>query len=362
MPAKADNPNIVLVVCSDPRLGSNIAAGAAGRSSPAESGPATLELSNKYYNAAIRIIPVEPQSEAFESHFPACRAVLLAFDRFDEPSFTLVTRAWELVSEEYEPDAVICVGASYKKSSSDRQPRVVTNEAAEDWAIENGAEYVAVDLERPNDAPDELDEDGCKIGFARVREAMEVCSWPAMVMAGQSGGNSIGLASMMAGKGDSEQQEGSEHEDLNEYQDWGEFADPEPSQNEQSEAPAVVSQQEAVRNMMSQAGAEDAVDYDDLDRMFTEVARVRAESSHLPDEERRRRAADTAMRLLMALDGDDDDDEEEGQQDDTTQGVMQADEKEIQPVEIKACIEIESDSDDEDSETIARMRAAAEKK
>ncbi len=28
------------------------------------------------------------------------------------------------------------------------------------------------------DAPDDLDEDGCKIGLARIREALEVVSWP----------------------------------------------------------------------------------------------------------------------------------------------------------------------------------------
>ena len=82
---------------------------------------------------------------------------------------------------------------------------------AEDWSLEHEAEYVSVDLTKPNlngtsplsrqcilsPCRAEVDEDGCAVGLGRIVEALEVCQWPQMYMR-ERGSSGPGLASRMA--------------------------------------------------------------------------------------------------------------------------------------------------------------------
>ena len=65
------------------------------------------------------------------------------------------------------------------------------------WILSGQVEFLPLDLQR-TDKSDELDEDGCKIGLARIREALECVQWPAMVM-GSAAPAGRGLASQMEG-------------------------------------------------------------------------------------------------------------------------------------------------------------------
>ena len=208
------------------------------------------------------------------------------------------------------------------------------------WILSGQVEFLPLDLQR-TDKSDELDEDGCKIGLARIREALECVQWPAMVM-GSAAPAGRGLASQMEGPNrtvdvDPIEEQG---EDLSGYRAFPTPTDMEPAQEEEaaSQAEVPVEEEDSISALdadFERENEEPNIDMDEMERMFSEVARVREAGKNLPDDERRRRAGAAALSLMNMLGGMESDEEEP--QPDTTKPFVG---------EVKATIELETDSDE----------------
>jgi len=282
-----ESGNTALITSSNISLAQDLACAICGRGSTELS----WDASNKYYSAQVAMQPA--CLEELGARAPAAQAVMLTFERGDKASFKLAASEWDTYAarEEYEEPGALLVVPVYRPGGSNK---TMSEQEVIEWAIENYGEVIdAIDLSK-DPTIEHTDDDGCKVGIGRIREALQVVSWPVTgepVPCPKPEAPAKPLAEQAAKGGD---------------------------------PAAELTEESAMRNIMSEAGVGAALtlpqgDGDDVEKAFAKAAQVRLNADSLPDDERRRRAADAAMQLMKSL-GFDDEECSETESDDDGEG------------------------------------------
>ena len=264
-----------------PRGGSEAANGASPIEGP---GPHALRLDTKYYTvdvaATVHTLPDEDAAgdEAFGER---PEAVVAVFDPTRDGSFAKVTGWCQARDDSWSPEIRLLVCRYPTKGAMDAES-ASSADAADDWAVENGYEAVAV-IASGGDDDEALELRGDEQGMRRVRAAIEAHAWPGLAM--KRGGDPTATS---IGKDEAAE----EHETADE--------------------------RETAEELDGSPEDEPGASGDDLERMLREMARVRAMGATASDSERRAMAADAAMRMMSMFGVDSDDD---GEDDEATAGA-----------------------------------------
>jgi len=271
-PVTAKPGNCTLIASSDESFAHDLATAICG----AGSKDLCWSVSNKYYSAQVAMQPAS--LDDLTTRAPAAQAVLLLFERGDTASFKLAAAAWDrhAAREEFEEPGALLVVPVYRPGGSSNE---MDEDSLTEWAINNYGEVIdAIDLSK-DPAIEQSDDDGCKIGLGRVREALQVVSWPCY-------GEPLPRVNPEA-RPLAQQQAEAEH----------------PTAEGLTEASAMC-------NIMEGAGMPPNApldEGDDVEKAFAKVAQARLAAGSLPDDERRRCAADAALELMKSLGFDDED-------------------------------------------------------
>ena len=264
-----------------PRGGSEAANGASPIEGP---GPHALRLDTKYYTvdvaATVHTLP-DDDATGDEAFGERPEAVVAVFDPTRDGSFAKVTGWCEAREYSWSPEIRLLVCRYPTKGAMDAES-ASSADAADDWAVENGYEAVAV-IASGGDDDEALELRGDEQGMRRVRAAIEAHAWPGLAMkwGGDPTATSIG-------------------------------------KDEAAEEHETVDERETAEELDGSPEAEPGASGDDLERMLREMARVRAMGATASDSERRAMAADAAMRMMSMFGIDSDDD---GEDDEATAGA-----------------------------------------
>ena len=154
-----------------PRGGSEAANGASPIEGP---GPHALRLDTKYYTvdvaATVHTLP-DDDAAGDEAFGERPEAVVAVFDPTRDGSFARVTGWCEARDDSWSPEIRLLVCRYPTKGAMDAES-ASSSDAADDWAVDNGYEAVAV-IASGGDDDDALELRGDEQGMRRVRAAIE---------------------------------------------------------------------------------------------------------------------------------------------------------------------------------------------
>jgi len=133
-------------------------------------------IHTKYYSASVDVYPLNGEMLAKESNVSSlkplgdiCEALILLVDSTQKSSFENLKHWSEFISE-YSPSILLCVDQASKANESFQE--------IEQWCFSNSIEFVPTD----NSIPVEGENwPGDKVGWDRVKEALEANMWPNLV-------------------------------------------------------------------------------------------------------------------------------------------------------------------------------------
>ena len=237
-------------------------------------GPHALRLDTKYYTvdvaATVHTLPDESSTGDGNTPGVCPEAVVAVFDPTKDGSFAKITKWGQARDPSWSPEIRLLVCRYPTKDALDAEASSSADKA-DDWAVENGYEAVAV-IASGGAADETLELHGDAQGMRRVRAALEAHMWPGLTM--KRGDGSSTSASFL-------------------------------SESKKEEAGGTTEEEDET------PGGPD----DDFERMLGEMTRVRAMGANASDSERRAMAADAAMMMMSRFgifESDDDSDEDEG--------------------------------------------------
>ena len=236
-------------------------------------GPHALRLDTKYYTvdvaATVHTLPDESSTGDGNTHGECPEAVVAVFDPTKDGSFAKITKWCQARDPSWSPEIRLLVCRYPTKDALDAEASSSADKA-DDWAVENGYEAVAV-IASGGAADETLELHGDAQGTRRVRAALEAHMWPGLTMK-RGDEASASVVSVLSKK---------------------------------EEAGGTIEEEDET------PGGPD----DDFERMLGEMTRVRAMGANASDSERRAMAADAAMMMMSRFgifESDDDSDEDEG--------------------------------------------------
>ena len=233
-------------------------------------GPHALRLDTKYYTvdvaATVHTLPDESSTGDGNTHGECPEAVVAVFDPTKDGSFAKITKWCQARDPSWSPEIRLLVCRYPTKDALDAEASSSADKA-DDWAVENGYEAVAV-IASGGAADETLELRGDAQGTRRVRAALEAHMWPGLTMK----------------RGD-------------------------------EASTSVLSKKEEAGGTIEEEDETPGGPDDDFEWMLGEMTRVRAMGANASDSERRAMAADAAMMMMSRFgifESDDDSDEDEG--------------------------------------------------
>lgn len=233
-------------------------------------GPHALRLDTKYYTvdvaATVHTLSDDDGTGDGNTHGECPEAVVAVFDPTKDGSFAKITKWCQARDPSWSPEIRLLVCRYPTKDALDAEASSSADKA-DDWAVENGYEAVAV-IASGGAADETLELHGDAQGTRRVRAALEAHMWPGLTMK----------------RGD-------------------------------EAAASVLSKKEEAGGTTEEEDETPGGPDDDFERMLGEMTRVRAMGANASDSERRAMAADAAMMMMSRFgifESDDDSDEDEG--------------------------------------------------
>jgi hypothetical protein len=189
-------PALVVVGESDGAAAALLSAlvhGARGRSEGANEassddlegpGPHALRLDTKYYTvdvaATVHTLPDDDGTGDGNTHGECPEAVVAVFDPTKDGSFAKITKWCQARDPSWSPEIRLLVCRYPTKDALDAEASSSADKA-DDWAVENGYEAVAV-IASGGAADETLELRGDAQGTRRVRAALEAHMWPGLTM------------------------------------------------------------------------------------------------------------------------------------------------------------------------------------
>ena len=147
-------------------------------------GPHALRLDTKYYTvdvaATVHTLPDESSTGDGNTHGECPEAVVAVFDPTKDGSFAKITKWCQARDPSWSPEIRLLVCRYPTKDAMDAEASSSADKA-DDWAVENGYEAVAV-IASGGAADETLELRGDAQGTRRVRAALEAHMWPGLTM------------------------------------------------------------------------------------------------------------------------------------------------------------------------------------